>query len=252
MVFRDITELRAAQAELRSTNARLKEIQREKDELAAFVVHDLKSPITSIMLNAGLLIDDLDVSDQDLRTLEDIRDGAQELHRMVLDLLDIRRAEDGRLQPDLAPLDIRSLLEELERTLQRRALGTDTDLQLEVVDAVTVSADPELLRRVVQNLTDNCLKYASGGRIRIGARADAAGPLLLTVEDDGPGVPPHLREQIFRMWAKAERDDSGRHRDSRGIGLHFCRLAVEAHGGRIGVEDSALGGARFCVELPVE
>jgi len=250
VVFRDITALRMAQEELRHTNAILKETERQKDELAAFVVHDLKSPITSIMLSSELLIEDLELSAEDAQALRDIHDSAENLHRMVLDLLDIRRAEDGQLRPELARLDLKPLLLAAVHSLRGRAAGSGATLTLEVVDELTVSADPELLHRIVQNLADNCLKYAPGGNIRIAARGTTATSLLITVEDDGPGVPAELHDRIFRLWTSTERDQSGRHRDSRGIGLYFTRLAVEAHGGRIRVEDSDLGGARFCVEFP--
>lgn len=251
VVFRDVTDLREAQDDLRRTNSRLKEIQRQKDELAAFVVHDLKGPITAIMLSAELLIDDSDVGDEDLQALQDVHGSAQMLHRMVLDLLDIRLAEDGRLQPEPTRVDIESLLTDITQTFRGRAVGSNTNLELaDSIDDLTVSADRELLRRVVQNLAANCLKYAPGGTVRLNAQLRTPSSLLVSVEDDGPGVPPDLREQIFQMWTKAERDDRGRHRDSRGIGLYFSRLATEAHGGRIWVEDSDLGGARFCIELP--
>lgn len=251
VVFRDITALQEAQDELKRTNSRLKEIQRQKDELAAFVVHDLKSPITGIMLSAELVMQNPGIGDEDREVLDDLHASAKALHRMVLDLLDIRRAEDGRLQPQQAPLDVTTLLRDIANALRGEATASATDLQVtDSIDDVIVSGDPELVRRLVRNLIANCLKYARGGTVRMGAqRRD--GPLhLITIEDDGPGVPSHLRDQIFQMWTTAERDERARHRDSRGIGLYFSRLVAEAHGGRIWVEDSDLGGARFCLELP--
>ncbi|MDT8368140.1 MAG: ATP-binding protein [Longimicrobiales bacterium] len=251
VVFRNITALRKAQDELRRTNERLKEVQRHKDELTAFVVHDLKSPLTSIMLSARLLIDRSDVSGEELEDLQAIDHSAETIHRMVLDLLDIRLAEDGLLRPHVTPVDLGSLLKDVTKTLRGRAGDSGTHLDVaDSGDDLTVPADPELLRRVVQNLVDNCLKYAPGGTIRLRGQRPTAASLLVTVEDDGPGVPPDLRDEIFRMWTRTERDDRGRHRDSRGVGLYFARLAVEAHRGRIWVEDSDLGGARFCIELP--
>lgn len=251
VVFRDITALRQAQDELKRTNSRLREIQRQKDELAAFVVHDLKSPITGIMLSAELVMQNPDIGAEDREVLEDAHASAKALHRMVLDLLDIRSAEDGHLQPQQAPIDVTTLLSDIAKAFRGEATASATDLQVaESIDDLIVSGDPDLLRRLVQNLIANCLKYARGGTVRIGAQ-HRDGPLhLITIEDDGPGVPPGLRDQIFEMWTTAERDEGARHRDSRGIGLYFSRLVAEAHGGRIWVEDSDLGGARFCLELP--
>lgn len=251
VVFKDITVLRDVQTKLERANAQLRKIQREKDELAAFVVHDLKSPITAIMLSAEFLSDKLDVSAEDLKTLDDIQSSAKSLHRMVIDLLDIRLAEDGGLQPERVSVNVKSLLEDVANALRPEAVGSGTTLEvLDIVDDLVVSGDPELLRRVIQNLVSNCLKYASGGAVRMNARPREEPLHLITVEDDGPGVPPDLRDQIFKMWTKEERDERARHRDSRGIGLYFSRLATEVQGGHIWVEDSKLGGARFCVELP--
>jgi signal transduction histidine kinase len=113
----------------------------------------------------------------------------------------------------------------------------------------TWKLDEELMRRVLQNLVDNCIKYGpAGGTIDIDA-ASAPNKLAISVRDQGHGVPEDLRERIFEKYARIEREPSGRHRDSRGLGLRFCRLAVEAHGGRIWVEDNR-PGAIFRVELP--
>jgi two-component system CheB/CheR fusion protein len=113
-----------------------------------------------------------------------------------------------------------------------------------------VSADWQLLRRVLQNLVDNCIKYGPrGGTITLESEPVATGAARISVSDDGPGIPEELRDRIFDKYAKVERD-AGRSRDSRGLGLRFCRLAVEAHGGRIWVENREPRGARFSFELP--
>lgn len=251
VVFRDITALRRARDELERTNSQLRETQRQKDELAAFLVHDLKNPITTIMLSAGLVMGSPGIGQEDREALGEIHESAESLHRMVLDLLDVRLAEDGRLQPRRTPVNATELLADVGKALRGQFASSGTDL--EVTDAgqdVIVSGDPELLQRVVHNLLANCLKYAPGGTVRMAARPLAGSVQRITVEDDGPGVPPGLRDRIFEMWAKSERDEGERHRHSRGVGLYFCRLVTQAHGGRIWVEDSDLGGARFCIELP--
>jgi signal transduction histidine kinase len=94
------------------------------------------------------------------------------------------------------------------------------------------------------------LRYAPGGSVVLSVRRGREGHARFEVSDDGPGVPPEFRERIFDMYAKIERDERGRHRDSRGLGLRFCRVAVEAQRGRIWVEDNEPTGARFCIELP--
>jgi len=252
VVFRDVTELRRAQDDLERTIEQLARTQRQKEELTAFVVHDLKGPISGIMLSAQFLLDQLELDEEDREALNDMYAGAEELHRMVLDLMDIQLAEHGRLQPDLVSVPVGDVLRDVARGY--RALATAYGTELRVIDpspVLAMKADVDLLLRIVTNVAANSFKYARGGTVRLGAHAlDDPPRCRITVEDDGPGVPTELREEIFRMWNRLERDARGRHRDSRGIGLHFARHATEAQGGRIGVEDSDLGGARFWIELP--
>jgi len=252
VVFRDITELRRTRRDLEQTVEELARTQRQKDELSAFVVHDLKGPITAILLSAQLLLQNPDFDEKDREMLDDINGSAEELHRMVLDLLDIQLAEDGRLDPNLAPVPLGDLLHDVGKGYRAQAMTSETDLR--VVDPsgdLTAMADADLLHRIVSNLIANSFKYAKGGTVRLSAASlDDPPRCRITIEDDGPSVPRELREEIFRMWNQLERDERGRHRDSRGIGLHFARRATEAQGGRIGVDDSDLGGARFWIEMP--
>ena len=250
VVFRDITELRAAHLELQRVNSSLQETQRLKDEISAFVVHDLKSPLTVIMGLADLMIGEERLQGEDLAGLRHIRDSASMIHRMVLDLLDIQLAADSALSPTLEGVDLGELLGEVSGALAPRAASSGHRLEVRVGQGpIAVAADRDLLRRVVQNLVDNCLKYAPAGTILLDAQAPELGRATLRVSDEGPGVPPELRERIFDLYATVERDQRMRHRDSRGLGLRFCRVAVEALGGRIWIEDNQPSGSRFCVEL---
>ncbi len=105
----------------------------------------------------------------------------------------------------------------------------------------------DLLRRVLQNLVDNALHYGpSHGTVRLEARASAEG-VECAVCDEGPRIPPHLREHIFERYVRAA---DGANKNGHGLGLTFCRLAVEAHGGAIWIEDNEPRGNRFCFRLP--
>lgn len=238
-VFRDITELRR--------------IELLKDDLASFIVHDLKSPLTTIIGTCDLVAMEHHEPAL-LKDLEAIQGAAQRVNRMVLDLLDIQMAEGGALEPERTDLAVVDLLREVEAAAVARIAHRDDHL-IVVNDPgdLTVQADRELLFRTLMNLVDNCVKYGpSEGEIRIAAQPGPEGTVLFTVQDDGPGVPEHLRERIFEKYAKVERDDGLRSRDSRGLGLRFCKVVADAHGGRIWVEDAEPMGARFLVELPLE
>jgi signal transduction histidine kinase len=247
VVFRDVTTLRKAEAELQEVLTDLRDLQDQKTELTAFLVHDMKGPLTTILANAELArFADLTPMERDLGT-EEILGAGRTLHRMVLDLLDIQTGEDGRLEPHREPIHIGALMRSV--TSGGSLLGYD--VSIETTGPLQIMADPDLMRRVLGNLVDNCVKYGPpGGRIWLASEVDRDGTALLSVRDEGPGVPPDLREVIFEKYSRLERGSGRRRAGSRGLGLRFCRVAVEAHGGRIWVEDNVPSGACFRVELP--
>jgi len=247
VVFRDVTTLRKAQADLQEVLTDLQDLQDQKTELTAFLVHDMKGPLTTILANAELArFTDLTPMERDLGA-EEVLAAGRTLHRMVLDLLDIQTGEDGRLEPHREAIHIGALMRSV--TSGGSLLGYDVNI--ETTGPLQIMADPDLMRRVLGNLVDNCVKYGPpGGRIWLESQVDRDGTALLSVRDEGPGVPPDLREVIFEKYSRLERGKGRRRAGSRGLGLRFCRVAVEAHGGRIWVEDNVPNGACFRVELP--
>jgi signal transduction histidine kinase len=112
-------------------------------------------------------------------------------------------------------------------------------------------ADPELLRRVLQNLVDNALRHSPHGNT-VGIEADASdGVVVFRVRDRGPGVPAALRDRIFDKYVRIARSQGEGGAPGKGLGLAFCRMAVEAHGGRIWVEDNQPHGSVFVVRIPI-
>jgi two-component system, sensor histidine kinase and response regulator len=252
VVFRDVTELRRTEDELRRALSALHDSELRKSELMNFLVHDMKSPLTVVMAGADLLLMEEGWSEEDRRAVMDILSSARTLNRMVLDLLDVQAAEDGKLEPERRSVGVPALL--TEAALIARARGAKVTVDAD--GAPVAAVDAELIRRVLGNLIDNCVRYGpAGGRIWLEAREGEGGEgekgaLLLRVRDEGPGVPVELRETIFEKYARLERDAERGRAGSRGLGLRFCQVAVEAHGGRIWVEDNHPKGAVFCVEIP--
>ena len=110
-----------------------------------------------------------------------------------------------------------------------------------------LEGDRDLICRVVENLLDNALKYGARTDIHLAARM-ADDRIIISVSDGGPGIPEHLRERVFSRYEHA---DAGAATDSRGLGLAFCQMAVEAHAGAIWIEANEPVGARFCFSLPI-
>jgi signal transduction histidine kinase len=252
VVFRDVTRLRRMQTELEEKVQELRAAQAGKDELVAFVVHDLKGPLTAITTICELLTRDaLHETDQVLEDVQAIKESAWRLNRMVIDLLDIQMAQDGALEPAWKDVDLHELMAEVVRAVSSRSTTSPGRIAFDVPKPLMLRGDRSLLFRLLMNLVDNCIKYGPPeGEIRLSGRASGDGGVLLSVRDQGPGVPEALRERIFEKYSLVERDDGRRAEDSRGLGLRFCHVVAEAHGGRIWVEDAEPSGARFCVDLP--
>jgi two-component system sensor histidine kinase/response regulator len=226
--------------------------ERQKQELTDLIVHDLKSPLAGILTNVEFAIGIPSVTRDVWDALHDVSACAQTMLRMVLNLLDISRSEDGALIPTFTDVDVPALLEQVRGGAQRRAdmEGRKITVQ-EGLGAERVRGDFELLRRLLENLVDNCLKYTPRGTAVMleYSRHGAIG--RFTVKDFGAGVPPDQRERIFEKYAQIESGVRLAARSSRGLGLVFCKLTAEAHGGKIWVEENVPKGSAFILELPV-
>lgn len=255
---RSLLRIKRMQSELLRTNAliaaqrdALVQARDARKALSAMIVHDLKSPLTTMLADGEYLL--MSVTDAESReVLEEVVTSANTMHRMVLDLLDVDRSDDGALTPHYDDFDLAQLAERCAAPLRRRTDARARDISVRFdADARKVRLDPDLMRRVIDNLLDNAAKYApDGDTIRVVGRLGPLGTVDLRIEDNGPGVPEHLRETIFEPYKRIERDERLHARSSRGLGLAFCRLAVEAQGGRLWVEANEPTGSAFCIEFP--
>lgn len=244
-------ELAAAHAELVAKNAELVELNRRREELSALVVHDIKGPAGAFMLRSQVELQRPEQSTQGRRAWSAVYATSESIARLATNLLDISRSEDGAFRISRENVPVASLLEEITQLVAPIAEARGQRFVASLRNgSATLHVDREIVRRVLQNLIENALSHGSaGGTVRFEARPDGDGALVLVVADEGPGVPPDQRERIFEKYAQLERRESVH--TGRGLGLAFCRLAVEAHGGRIWVEDNTPQGSRFCVRLPL-
>ncbi len=223
---------------------------KKQKALAELLVHDLRSPLTAVTLNASYLMEETDLSDDQKVALGDIIESSGKLTRMVNEVLRVSRGEDGQLMiQQRAEVNLSEVVR--SALSQCRALAAAGAIQLEFEDCpapAIVEGDSELLFRVVTNLLDNACKYSPrGSSIRAQLSIDA-GCAVLRVEDQGPGIPSALRLSVFEKYFQVEPQAPSR--PGYGLGLSFSKLAVEAHGGSISVEE-ATSGCSFRVALPL-
>lgn len=233
-----IEELEDARNELSQRNAELQ----LKKTLAQTLVHDLKSPLSAILGNLDLL---KHRGDPQLHYLIDrSKLGAKRMLKMILNLLDVEGLEEGRMKPSMERVDladlVRATLDEASVTAEQREIR----IELHADGSVWAEADPALTRRVADNLVSNALTYApKGSRIDVSVAYCDEG-VEVAVSDEGPGVPENMREKIFEKYEQHDVRDAGVS-INRGLGLTFCRLAVEAQGGTIWIDRAPGGGACF-------
>jgi signal transduction histidine kinase len=248
---RALVRARTLMADLSQARAELEKRNRElelKKTLAQTLVHDLKSPLTTVVGNLDLMR--RKEGFQEDVALNRARNGANRMSQMIMDLLDVECLEDGGLTPVLQENDIKSMLLEAVDANQARSDQQGVRLRAGVCDDhCSVEADKALMRRVLDNLISNALAYSSDGMEVAVEVARCPEGIKLTVTDQGPGVPAEQRQAIFEKYSRL--DQSGvAVRKNRGLGLTFCQMAVEAHGGTIWVDDAPAGGAMFQVLLP--
>jgi len=257
---RSLLRLKALEHELLESNALIREqrdalfqAQESRRELSAMIVHDLKNPLSAAAMNGQWLLDVAPLQGEHREAMFDLLQACGSMHRLVMDLLDVERSDSGKLVPNLSEVAPTELFERCIRELRARAREANHPITASVADDVpTIHADLELLVRTLGNLMENAMKYAPGGSdVRLESRRHGDSHVRFLVRDRGPGIPPEKRSRIFEPYARLDRDSELHARESRGLGLAFCRRAIEAHGGRLWIEDDEPVGTAFCIELPI-
>ncbi|WP_224244152.1 sensor histidine kinase [Hyalangium gracile] len=235
--------------EVRAQNEQLLTLQRDKDQLIQFLVHDLRSPLSALSMTFSWL--ETELAEADLALMQGVRTGLAvtgRMERMISELLDLPRLEEGKLELRPQRIDTSSLFEEVRQAFVGAAQFRRLTLEVEATQGLVLHGDRALLTRVVENLVANALRYTPpGGRVRLETGLEAGAPYL-AVRNDGPSISEELRGRIFDKHVQGEQERATR--KGYGLGLYFSRLAVEAHGGRIAVEDAPGWGTSFVARLP--
>lgn len=222
-----------------------------KLELANMIVHDLKGPLAEIMANLQLFCD-LPLDPYYRECLDAAFFGAETLHRMIIDILDVARLEEGKLIPNAEAISLADLAEAAARALNKLALQRPVQVKIEIRgDSATVIADSALISRLIMNLLLNAIEHApEESAVKIIIEGDPHW-VELSVVDNGPGIPDEILPTIFDKYVSWTRKGSGK-RHGTGLGLCFSKMAVEAHGGQIFVESKPGAGSKFTFRLPAK
>ena len=278
-------ELRANVQVMATQRDALLAAQHQKAELTALIVHDLKNPLSSILSNVQYVQGRAALPEDERESLDDVVRASQAMVRLVMNLLDVSRSDDGALVPHVTAFEVPALLREICSEMNRRIEDKGQKLSLAITPGVgRLQGDRDLVRRVVENLIDNAYKYGPRGttisieavEASMDARAepglagqspsregvgtlpgsppanDGAEPAVeIRVRDEGAGIPAAYRQIVFEKYGRAAAGAEREGRSSHGLGLVFCRRAVGVHGGTIWIDDQPARGGCFCVRLPL-
>ncbi len=242
--------IRRQQQELQDNYKKLSELERLRDNLVHMVVHDLRSPLLGLSGCLRLLQMDLDgkLEPTQAEDLDTAMSAAQRLGEMVSSLLDVSRLEAGQMPLSKRSSDLQTLIQGALNSLG--GLTKNRSVSYQPTDPpMSAMCDPDVTARIVANLVANALKFTpASGEVRVTATPEGE-MVRISIVDTGPGIPEQYREKIFEKFGQVDERQAG-HKHSTGLGLTFCKLAAEAHGGLIGV-DSELGkGSTFWFTLP--
>ena len=231
----------------------LKKLETMKDDLTKMVVHDLKSPLSGIMggldyLDSGLMGD---LPDDQAGIVRLAKKSSENMLVLIQNILDIAKMEAGKLELKKEKVNIAELLTNKQKEFGAQAINEEKELSLAVANELPeVEIEKNIIERVINNLIGNAIKHTSSqGKIRLSAGKEKDF-LKISVSDNGPGIPDGFKEKIFEKFVQIERDKSGL-RAGAGLGLTFCKMAVEAHGGSIWVESELDNGSSFIFTLPI-
>ncbi len=246
---REVQELTTA---FNDMGARVRATQKSQREFVANVSHELKTPLTSIQGFAQALEDGTaDTPEARRQAAGVIRQEAERMHRMVLDLLDLARLDAGTLDLQRSLLNLPALLRNVTERMSPQAQAAGVTLDLQTANLPALTGDGDRLVQVFSNLVDNAIKFTpSGGTVTL--RAQVAGSeVQVEVADTGAGMAPEVAAHIFERFYQADASRSGGSRHGAGLGLAIVQEILRTHGGRISVRSAPGAGSTFTVFLPL-
>ncbi|MCG8696962.1 MAG: ATP-binding protein, partial [Bacteroidales bacterium] len=237
-------ELQAQAEELKTTNDQLLELDNFKQSMTSMIVHDLKNPLNTI----------INTSDQDANTgLKRVKNSGMQMLNMVLNILDVHKYEESQLIVDKVECSLNKQIELAINEISFLSVQKSIIIDNGVDEEFKVLGDEQLIKRILVNLLTNAIKYSPQNEIiSINTNFDdKTQQVAVRITDKGDGIPKEQQISIFEQYQQVSAKDSGKVR-STGLGLTFCKLAVEAHGGNIGIESEPGKGCSFWFTLPIK
>jgi signal transduction histidine kinase len=241
-------EAELARGLIEEQNEQLRELDQLKDEFVSSVSHELRTPLTSITGYVELMLEEAE--DPQLQShLRVVDRNAARLLGLVSDLLFAARLQDGHLELNPEPVDVKLIVEQAVESARPHAEAAGVELRVQAEDVPLVDGEPERLGQLLDNLVSNAIKFTPGGGLVGIALSPADGRISIEVSDTGIGIPEadraHLFERFFRSQSALDR-----HIPGTGLGLYISKAILEAHGGEIAVRSEEGRGTTFCIGLP--
>ncbi len=240
-------ELHRQKSELAASLRRQADLEKMRDSLTHMIVHDMKSPLTTLRMTLDLAHMSVSADDEDAQLIfSNAFASVTDLVEMADQMLEISRMEEGCMILRRSSQQLGALAAEVVAKMEAQQRGRV--LRLEALPAREVSCDAGIIRRVIGNLVGNALKYSPPrGEVRVRVE-EVEGGVRVSVADDGPGIAQEFHGRIFEKFAQIENPSL---QPGTGLGLTFCRMAVEAHGGSIGLDSAPGKGSCFHFVLPL-
>ena len=229
---------------------------RTKSEFLANMSHELRTPLNAIIGFSEILVDQTfgDLNDRQGKYADNIMTSGRHLLELINDILDLSKVEAGKMELELAKMNIKELIENSLIMIKERVLKHNINLDLHISDELSdleIQADERKLKQIMFNLLSNAVKFTpNGGEIRVEVKKEGEG-LIISVSDTGIGIKPEDQERIFETFEQVGSEDT-RNQQGTGLGLALTRRLTELHGGRIWLESEGEGrGSTFTIVIPI-
>jgi signal transduction histidine kinase len=232
--------------QLQAKHELLEEVEKLRDDMRNMIVHDLRTPLTAVIIGVEMLESDPSLSEVQREVVAIALGGGRTLLGMINDLLDVEKMESGSTQLDYGDVSADSLVAGAVEQVGSIASASGTELVTDIAATLPrFRGDEKKLSRTLVNLIANAIKFTGAGTVTISAVLEAH-DIRFSIRDTGEGIPAESFARIFEKFGQLDSRRVG-----TGLGLAFCRLAVEAHGGRIHVESTMGAGSTFSFTIPV-